>query len=118
MFKERQVIGYSLLAEIKGVEDSEVEIIYETAVKPFNVVQEFSYFFEPYGLTKVAILSESHLIIHTYPEIKQVSLDIYSCSLESIEKFRQIIEELSRFYKTDYQVIERGIDNLKNLVLF
>ncbi len=35
--------------------------------------------FEPYGISQIVILAESHISIHTWPEDKYQSLDIYTC---------------------------------------
>ncbi|WP_156758194.1 adenosylmethionine decarboxylase [Actinokineospora pegani] len=35
--------------------------------------------FEPQGVTVLALLSESHASIHTYPEIGAMFLDIFTC---------------------------------------
>ncbi len=36
--------------------------------------------FPKQGITYIDILTESHLIIHTWPEIKYASIDLFSCS--------------------------------------
>ncbi len=36
--------------------------------------------FQPEGLTFVILLAESHLSIHTWPELKTVVFDIYTCN--------------------------------------
>lgn len=35
--------------------------------------------FLPHGVSGAIIISESHLAIHTWPEYKYASLDIYTC---------------------------------------
>ncbi|ADU31451.1 adenosylmethionine decarboxylase [Evansella cellulosilytica] len=35
--------------------------------------------FAPYGISGVVIISESHLTIHSFPEHKYASIDIYTC---------------------------------------
>lgn len=35
--------------------------------------------FEPRGLAGVAVLAESHLSIHTWPEVGYVAADLYTC---------------------------------------
>lgn len=35
--------------------------------------------FQPQGVTVLALLSESHLSIHTFPEIGAATLDCYTC---------------------------------------
>ena len=60
-----------------------------------TVVHEASHHFPETGLTCVLILSESHAVIHTWPETGTVNLDIFSCStrlnsLEAIEDLRRL----------------------------
>ena len=35
--------------------------------------------FEPQGITAVALLSESHISIHTWPEDSSCAVDVYTC---------------------------------------
>jgi len=35
----------------------------------------------PVGITGVVLLAESHLAVHTWPEIAAVTLDVYVCNL-------------------------------------
>ena len=35
--------------------------------------------FEPYGVTAIALLAESHLSIHTWPESNYAAVDIFTC---------------------------------------
>lgn len=45
-----------------------------------TVVRSTSHHFARMGLTSVLILTESHAVIHTWPESGTVHLDIFSCS--------------------------------------
>ena len=59
------------------------------------VVHEVNHSFPHIGLTSVLILSESHAVIHTWPETGTVNLDIFSCStrlksLEAIDDLRRL----------------------------
>jgi len=46
-----------------------------------NVVSTSKHFFPEYqGLTKVYILSQSHLIVHTWPEFSSIHFDLMTCS--------------------------------------
>ena len=58
-----------------------------------TVVQALSHAFPGTGLTCVLILSESHAVLHTWPETGTVNIDIFSCStrlksLEAIDELR------------------------------
>ena len=59
-----------------------------------TVVREVSHSFPETGLTCVLILSESHAVLHTWPETGTVNIDIFSCStrLKSLDA----VTELSR----------------------
>lgn len=36
--------------------------------------------FDPVGVTSIALISESHVAIHTYPEARHASVDIFTCA--------------------------------------
>ncbi len=41
-----------------------------------------SHKFSPQGVTALALLSESHMSIHTYPESSYAAADLFTCGLE------------------------------------
>ena len=45
-----------------------------------TVVSRAFHQFEPFGVTGVLVLSESHFSVHTYPEKNNVYLDIFCCA--------------------------------------
>lgn len=58
-------------------------------------LKQINYLFPNQGVTSVNILSESHIIVHTWPEYKYVSIDLFSCSKKlKIKKnyFKQIFK--------------------------
>jgi S-adenosylmethionine decarboxylase len=61
-----------------------------------TVVQTMSHNFPGKGLTCVLILSESHAVLHTWPETATVNIDIFSCSTRL--KSLAAIEALSRSF--------------------
>jgi len=44
-----------------------------------SVLKLVSNKFEPYGVTAIALLAESHLSIHTWPESQYAAIDIFTC---------------------------------------
>lgn len=48
-----------------------------------NVVKKFTHKFEPHGISIVWVLAESHLAIHTWPELGYLHFDIVSCAQEA-----------------------------------
>jgi S-adenosylmethionine decarboxylase len=43
----------------------------------------FHRFPAPGGVTGVVLLAESHLAVHTWPELRAVTLDVYVCNLQA-----------------------------------
>ena len=64
--------------------------------------------FEPYGVTAIALLAESHLSIHTWPESNYAAVDIYTCGvsmnpelasqflIENLECSEHILKKINR----------------------
>lgn len=50
--------------------------------------------FNPFGATVISIIGESHVAIHTYPEARHASLDIFTCgsASRSIDKLLKVLK--------------------------
>jgi S-adenosylmethionine decarboxylase len=44
-----------------------------------NILRIFGEKFDPQGVTLLALLSESHASIHTWPELGYAAVDLYTC---------------------------------------
>ena len=44
-----------------------------------TIVQSVFHMFNPYGVSGVVVISESHLAIHTWPEYGYAAIDIFTC---------------------------------------
>ncbi len=69
-----------------------------------TIVHGLSHAFPGAGLTCVLILSESHAVLHTWPETGTINIDIFSCStrLKSLEA----IDELSRSFGAQHVTVQ------------
>lgn len=47
-----------------------------------HVIRILMHAFSPHGVTGVALLSESHLSIHTWPEYGYAAVDVFTCGGE------------------------------------
>jgi S-adenosylmethionine decarboxylase proenzyme len=58
----------------------------------------------PVGVTGVVLLAESHLAVHTWPEIGAVTLDVYVCnrSADSSEQAAQVIDALCAAFEPEH----------------
>ena len=66
--------------------------------------------FEPFGVTAIALLAESHLSIHTWPESYYSAIDIFTCGrnmrpklasqflIESLESSNYLLKTIARDY--------------------
>ena len=66
--------------------------------------------FEPYGVTAIALLAESHLSIHTWPESEYSAIDIFTCGrnmkphlaseflIENLEASNYLLKTINRDY--------------------
>lgn len=69
-------ISFSLLDDIHGIRG-----VFEKAVEACGatVLNRFSHQFVPQGVTVVYALAESHISIHTFPEMGSCAIDVYTC---------------------------------------
>ena len=44
-----------------------------------TIVQKCFHMFSPYGVSGVVIIAESHLAIHTWPELGYAAVDLFTC---------------------------------------
>ena len=69
--------------------------------------------FEPFGVTAIALLAESHLSIHTWPESQYSAIDIFTCGrnmkpklasqflIESLEASNHLLKTFAREYPSE-----------------
>ncbi|MDH5182507.1 MAG: adenosylmethionine decarboxylase [Gammaproteobacteria bacterium] len=72
----------------------------------YNVVAEVDHEFNPEGYSAVWVIAESHISVHTWPEHKQISVDVFSCDpTKSAENFVNKLIELFTpdFFSVTYQ---------------
>ena len=61
-----------------------VEQALKTAAKAANctVVQSVIHRFSPQGVSGVVVLAESHISVHTWPELAYAAVDVFTCGAE------------------------------------
>ena len=76
----------------------------------FHVRQTSQHAFYPKGLTLSVILAESYLLVSTWPEKDEIQLDLFCCSLQSLDQIKQFLNRsLSMFKPQDFhfQIMDR-----------
>ena len=65
--------------------------------------------FEPYGVSGVVVISESHMTIHTWPEFKYAAVDVFTCS-SKMESYKCLDFLAAKFHSKNFssKYIPRG----------
>jgi S-adenosylmethionine decarboxylase proenzyme len=66
-----------------------------------TVLGDLFHQFEGGGTTGCVVLAESHVAIHTWPELRSVTLDAFVCnySRDNSERARGMVDELVAFFR-------------------
>ncbi len=99
-----EALGRHILAEIFGCEHDILnsperveKIMVEAALKAGAEIREVAFHqFSPQGVSGVVIISESHLAIHTWPELGYAALDVFTCG-EAVDPWLACNEIVDRF---------------------
>lgn len=64
---------------------------------------------QPGGVTGVVLLAESHLALHTWPELGAVTLDVYVCnrSTDASDAARRLMEALRRHLQPGREQVQQ-----------
>jgi len=66
--------------------------------------------FNPQGVSGVVVIAESHLAIHTWPELGYAAVDIYTCGDRTLpDKACDFLQSAFKAKNSCYSVIERGM---------
>jgi S-adenosylmethionine decarboxylase len=81
------------LSFVKDVKELMKKAVEESELSSLN---DYFFQFEPFGVTGVYVLSQSHFSIHTWPEKNFVSIDIFTCGPpeKALKAFEVICNEL------------------------
>jgi S-adenosylmethionine decarboxylase proenzyme len=117
--------GIQLLAELHNCDASVLDDVSKlrelvcSAIETngFNLVNVTCHHFDPAGVTVVAIISESHVCLHTFPESAHISLDVFHCGSDK-QSLLRLLGELERRLMAEgvrFLLVERGKDSLSLL---
>ena len=80
-----KAIGRHIILEMWGCQNLDSVDVAERALREMvtaldvNLLDLKIYPFSPIGVTGMAIVSESHLVIHTWPEYGYAAVDVFTC---------------------------------------
>ncbi|MEG1477886.1 MAG: adenosylmethionine decarboxylase [Clostridiales bacterium] len=99
---------FQLLNDTKKVE----QIMCKAAVEAGAEIREFVFHkFSPQGVSGVVIISESHLAIHTWPELGHAAIDVFTCG-ETVDPWDacKYLENMFEAKDVKATEIKRGTD--------
>lgn len=121
-------LGKHLVVEYYGCDPNvldDVEVIREAMVKAAEisgatVVQDVFHRFNPYGISGVVVIAESHLAIHTWPEYGFAAVDLFTCGdhVDPWKGFQYLKEVLKAKYYTVVEMKRGLLDPVKGSLLF
>lgn len=85
---EYDILGSHALTKITGAsfdnlnDKKRLEVTFNLVIGLFElcpISDPIIHQFNPYGLTGIVLLSESHISIHTWPELGSATLDVFTC---------------------------------------
>lgn len=81
-----------------------------------TIVQKCFHLFAPHGVSGVVIISESHLAIHTWPELGYAAVDLFTCGDACDPKVAyEYLKKRFNSKEGDFKQLNRGILDEKNL---
>lgn len=136
-------LGKHIIIELSGCDTSAINEIFsveKTMLEAANqakatVIKSVFHKFSPVGVSGVIVISESHLSIHTWPELGYAAIDIYTCGITTkpfkacyylAKKFkakkikatyilRGILDKRKKFYTHKIKIVEGDINVLRVL---
>lgn len=92
---ETKALGRQLMVELYGCNpdilndvDGVAEAMESAAhVSGATVVEKVFHHFNPYGVSGVVVIAESHLAIHTWPEYGYAAVDLFTCG-EDVDPYK------------------------------
>ncbi len=112
-------VGTHLLLELRQCNPrllDDLEFVKETMVAAAKlmdaqIIGESFHRFKPQGVTGVLAIAESHLSIHTWPELDYAAADIFTCGLSQDPRAAaQVIIDRMESKDSSIQIIKRGIE--------
>ena len=106
-----KAIGRHIVLEMWGCQNLDSVEVADKALREMvealdvNLLDLKVYPFSPVGVTGMAIVSESHLVIHTWPEYGYAAVDVFTCGAP--REPQAAVKVLRRHYRPErVQVME------------
>ncbi len=97
----------NILNNVSLVEKLMIEAALECGA---TIVQKCFHMFNPYGVSGVVIIAESHLAIHTWPELGYAAVDLFTCGDKCDPKISYAyLKKMFNSKNASFTELKRGI---------
>jgi spermidine synthase len=96
-----------ILNDVSAIEKAMVEAAQTAGA---TVINSTFHHFSPWGVSGVVVIQESHLAIHTWPEYRYASVDLFTCG-DSVDPWVSF-EFLKKAFQANYSAIEMNRGSL------
>jgi len=74
-----------------------------------TIIESKFHQFNPYGISGVVVIAESHLTIHTWPEHAYAAVDVFTCDDEmELYKIEEMLKKAFSAERSDHNLVQRG----------
>lgn len=110
-------LGYHILVDYYECSDTilsnpvlvEKCMIEAAKIASATVIEAHFHHFSPLGVSGVVIIQESHLTIHTWPELRYAAVDIFTCGPQmKPEKALEYLKKMLEAHRLEKREIMRG----------
>jgi len=109
-------LGRHILCEFWGIKNTDSKKFIEEALAKAvdaaeaTLVKMVLHKFSPFGVSGVAVIAESHLSIHTWPEREYAAIDIFTCG-RNVKPYKalEVLKKILKPKKVEIIELKRGI---------
>lgn len=110
-------LGHQIVLDLAGIDPVRLDdlerlqgaLVDAATAAGATVVEQRFHHFAPHGISGVVILAESHLAIHTWPELGTASVDVFTCGDQALtERVADAVERTLAPSTTYRRSLERG----------
>ena len=119
--RKKKWAGIHLIVEFWGgriiESEKELQFLLDNAVKAAETtpLNTSIHKFEPQGITGLVLLAESHISIHTWPELNYMAIDLFTCGDKSRPmKALEFLKQELKPERVEIKKIKRGGVELLN----
>jgi len=81
-----------------------------------TLLHEVSHKFHPQGVTALALIAESHVAIHTWPEVGYAAVDVFTCGdRASAEKACEYLAQALQADRYAIKKLHRGLESVSEV---